>query len=85
MAVSVNYRLANAFLFLTDKKIQLNAVLQSIADVKASLRYFVIIIIEDIRVGHCGFRDRCEDRVQVSSILSAGCIDRQSCDEEDVE
>lgn len=41
VAVSVNYRLANAFLFLTDKKIQLNAVLQSIADVKSSLRYFV--------------------------------------------
>jgi len=41
VAVSVNYRLANAFLFLSDKKIQLNAVLQSIADVKSSLRYFV--------------------------------------------
>lgn len=41
VAVSVNYRLANAFLFLTDKKIQLNAVLQSMADVKSSLRYFV--------------------------------------------
>lgn len=47
--------------------------------------HFVIIIIEDIRVSHCGFCGRCEDRVQVSGILSAGCIDRQSCDEEDVE
>ena len=41
VAVSVNYRLANALLFLSDKKVQLNAVLQSIADIKAALRYFV--------------------------------------------
>lgn len=41
VAVSVNYRLANALLFLTDKKVQLNAVLQSMSDVKAALRYFV--------------------------------------------
>lgn len=41
VAISVNYRLANAFLFLTDKKVQLNAVLQSIADVKAAFRYMV--------------------------------------------
>ena len=40
-AVSVNYRLANAFVFLTDKKVQLNAVLQTMADIKSSIRYLV--------------------------------------------
>ncbi|MSP57820.1 MAG: hypothetical protein CK532_08325 [Flavobacteriales bacterium] len=41
VAVSVNYRLANAFLFLSDKKVQLSTVLRSIADIKAALRFFV--------------------------------------------
>jgi len=41
VAVSLNYRLANPILFLTDKKVQLTTVLQSMADVKAALRFFV--------------------------------------------
>lgn len=41
VAVSVNYRLSNPLLFLTDKKVQLTTVLQCMADVKAALRFFV--------------------------------------------
>lgn len=40
VAVSVNYRLANAFLFLINQDVQLEAVLKSMADVKAAVRYF---------------------------------------------
>ena len=40
VAVSVNYRLANALLFLLNSDVQLEAVLKSIADVKSSIRFF---------------------------------------------
>ena len=39
--MSLNYRLANPILFLTDKKVQLTTVLQLMADLKAALRFFV--------------------------------------------
>jgi hypothetical protein len=39
VAVSVNYRLANPLLFLANRSIQLDAVLKTMADVKASIRY----------------------------------------------
>lgn len=40
VAVSVNYRLANAFLFLLNQDVQLEAVLESMADVKSAIRFF---------------------------------------------
>jgi para-nitrobenzyl esterase len=40
VAVSVNYRLANAFLFLINQDVQLEAVLKSMADVKSAIRFF---------------------------------------------
>lgn len=39
VAISVNYRLANPLLFLANRSIQLDAVLKTMADVKASIRY----------------------------------------------
>ena len=39
VAVSVNYRLANAFLFLINQDVQLEAVLKSMADVKSAIRF----------------------------------------------
>lgn len=40
VTASVNYRLANALVFLSNQDIQLDAVLKTMADVKASIRYF---------------------------------------------
>jgi para-nitrobenzyl esterase len=40
VAVSVNYRLANALLFLLNQDVQLEAVLKSMADVKSAIRFF---------------------------------------------
>ncbi len=40
VAVSVNYRLANALLFLFNTDVQLEAVLKSMADVKSAIRFF---------------------------------------------
>lgn len=40
VAVSVNYRLANALLFLLNNDVQLESVLKSIADVKSAIRFF---------------------------------------------
>ena len=40
VTASVNYRLANALVFLSNQSIQLDAVLKTMSDVKASIRYF---------------------------------------------
>lgn len=40
VAVSVNYRLANPLLFIANRSVQLDAVLKTMADVKAAIRYF---------------------------------------------
>ncbi len=40
VTASVNYRLANALVFLSNKTVQLDAVLKTMADVKAAIRFF---------------------------------------------